>query len=273
MGGAIGNVIDRARWGAVFDFADFHIGQWHWPAFNVADSAIVVGVGLDAHRFTYRRTTSARPDAAMISGQKQKPEGRTMRRTILIPIGLCGPRRPRAGRLQLLRESRRRQEGVARRVQDRLAFAAHHAAQCRASAARPGEPRPQEVTPADQAKEALSPVTGRAAAAQPGHDRRGPRPRPHQRRSVAGRRRRAAAASTPTSAAGSTRDTKTINDSDKTFIDSLIFWQDTPPPRRGHRPDQGAAAYPRRPGNGPAAPRGQTPTIKRRQRGLLEGMF
>ncbi len=46
MGGAIGNVIDRARWGAVFDFADFHIGQWHWPAFNVADAAIVVGVGL-----------------------------------------------------------------------------------------------------------------------------------------------------------------------------------------------------------------------------------
>lgn len=46
MGGAIGNVIDRARWGAVFDFADFYVGQWHWPAFNVADSAIVVGVGL-----------------------------------------------------------------------------------------------------------------------------------------------------------------------------------------------------------------------------------
>lgn len=46
MGGAIGNVIDRARWGAVFDFADFHIGTWHWPAFNIADSAIVVGVGL-----------------------------------------------------------------------------------------------------------------------------------------------------------------------------------------------------------------------------------
>ena len=46
MGGAIGNVIDRARWGAVFDFADFHVGEWHWPAFNVADSAIVMGVGL-----------------------------------------------------------------------------------------------------------------------------------------------------------------------------------------------------------------------------------
>ncbi len=46
IGGAIGNVIDRARWGAVFDFADFYVGQWHWPAFNVADSAIVLGVGL-----------------------------------------------------------------------------------------------------------------------------------------------------------------------------------------------------------------------------------
>ncbi len=46
IGGAIGNVIDRARWGAVFDFADFHVHQWHWPAFNVADSAIVVGVGM-----------------------------------------------------------------------------------------------------------------------------------------------------------------------------------------------------------------------------------
>jgi signal peptidase II len=46
MGGAIGNVIDRALWGAVFDFADFFVGQWHWPAFNIADAAIVIGVGL-----------------------------------------------------------------------------------------------------------------------------------------------------------------------------------------------------------------------------------
>jgi signal peptidase II len=46
MGGAIGNVIDRARWGAVFDFADFFVGHWHWPAFNIADSAIVLGVAL-----------------------------------------------------------------------------------------------------------------------------------------------------------------------------------------------------------------------------------
>jgi signal peptidase II len=46
VGGAIGNVIDRVRFGAVVDFVDLHAGGWHWPAFNVADSAIVVGVGL-----------------------------------------------------------------------------------------------------------------------------------------------------------------------------------------------------------------------------------
>ncbi len=40
IGGAIGNVIDRIRLGAVVDFLDFHAGSWHWPAFNVADSAI-----------------------------------------------------------------------------------------------------------------------------------------------------------------------------------------------------------------------------------------
>ena len=46
IGGAIGNVIDRARFGAVADFLDFHIAGLHWPAFNVADSAIVIGIGL-----------------------------------------------------------------------------------------------------------------------------------------------------------------------------------------------------------------------------------
>ncbi len=46
IGGAIGNVIDRFHYGAVADFLDFHIAGWHWPAFNIADSAIVIGVGL-----------------------------------------------------------------------------------------------------------------------------------------------------------------------------------------------------------------------------------
>ena len=43
-GGAIGNVIDRVRLGAVVDFLDFYVAGHHWPAFNVADSAITVGV-------------------------------------------------------------------------------------------------------------------------------------------------------------------------------------------------------------------------------------
>jgi signal peptidase II len=46
IGGAIGNVIDRLRFGAVFDFLDFHAAGWHWPAFNIADSAICIGVFL-----------------------------------------------------------------------------------------------------------------------------------------------------------------------------------------------------------------------------------
>ena len=43
LGGAIGNVIDRVAYGHVIDFLDFHAGGWHWPAFNMADSAIVGG--------------------------------------------------------------------------------------------------------------------------------------------------------------------------------------------------------------------------------------
>jgi signal peptidase II len=46
IGGALGNVIDRIRFGAVVDFLDFHALGYHWPAFNVADSAICVGAAL-----------------------------------------------------------------------------------------------------------------------------------------------------------------------------------------------------------------------------------
>jgi signal peptidase II len=46
LGGALGNLIDRLRYGMVVDFLDLYLGSYHWPAFNVADSAISVGVGL-----------------------------------------------------------------------------------------------------------------------------------------------------------------------------------------------------------------------------------
>ena len=46
LGGAIGNLIDRIRFGKVVDFLDFFIGNLHWPAFNFADSAITVGIAI-----------------------------------------------------------------------------------------------------------------------------------------------------------------------------------------------------------------------------------
>jgi signal peptidase II len=46
IGGAVGNVIDRLHFGGVVDFLYFHLGTWYWPAFNLADSAICVGVFL-----------------------------------------------------------------------------------------------------------------------------------------------------------------------------------------------------------------------------------
>lgn len=62
IGGAIGNVIDRLRFGAVADFFDFHIGSWHYPAFNIADCAIVAGIALlviDGVFFEPKRNKSA----------------------------------------------------------------------------------------------------------------------------------------------------------------------------------------------------------------------
>jgi signal peptidase II len=46
LGGAVGNLIDRVRFGYVVDFLDFHAMGWHWPAFNVADSGITVGAAI-----------------------------------------------------------------------------------------------------------------------------------------------------------------------------------------------------------------------------------
>jgi len=46
LGGAAGNVFDRMLWGRVTDFLELYVGEYHWPTFNLADSAIVIGSGL-----------------------------------------------------------------------------------------------------------------------------------------------------------------------------------------------------------------------------------
>jgi signal peptidase II len=61
LGGALGNLVDRLRFGCVVDFLDFHAAGWHWPAFNVADSAITLGaVALILESFLNRERGDAR---------------------------------------------------------------------------------------------------------------------------------------------------------------------------------------------------------------------
>jgi signal peptidase II len=60
FGGAVGNLVDRMRFGIVVDFLDVYAGTLHWPAFNVADSAITIGVGIFAYHILFREI---RPDS------------------------------------------------------------------------------------------------------------------------------------------------------------------------------------------------------------------
>jgi signal peptidase II len=55
LGGAAGNLIDRFRFGEVVDFLDFFIGAWHWPAFNVADSAVSIGMAIFVFHLLFHR--------------------------------------------------------------------------------------------------------------------------------------------------------------------------------------------------------------------------
>ena len=64
FGGAIGNLIDRARFGAVVDFVDLHFRGYHWPAFNVADSSISIGVVMLAFRLLRPASSAADTEPA-----------------------------------------------------------------------------------------------------------------------------------------------------------------------------------------------------------------
>jgi len=66
IGGAVGNLVDRLLHGYVVDFLDFHVGGYHWPAFNIADAAITVGVVI-------LLITSFRSETPSETGQKHQP--------------------------------------------------------------------------------------------------------------------------------------------------------------------------------------------------------
>lgn len=66
-GGAAGNLVDRIRFGEVIDFLDFYAGSYHWPAFNVADSAITAGVFLAVFFFS-----GSRPLTHSVKGRPPK---------------------------------------------------------------------------------------------------------------------------------------------------------------------------------------------------------
>ncbi|MFQ5816903.1 MAG: signal peptidase II [Terriglobia bacterium] len=61
FGGALGNLVDRLRTGGVVDFLDFHLGGYHWPAFNLADSAIVLGAAGLIYQILHRTGLRPRP--------------------------------------------------------------------------------------------------------------------------------------------------------------------------------------------------------------------
>ena len=64
IGGAIGNVVDRLHYGAVVDFIDLHWGEYHWPAFNIADSAITIGVIILVTDGLFRRSEGSKKTTA-----------------------------------------------------------------------------------------------------------------------------------------------------------------------------------------------------------------
>jgi signal peptidase II len=71
LGGAAGNAIDRLLHGSVIDFIDFHIAGRHWPAFNIADSAIVIGAGLVVLELLREHRHGSSGSAASPSGEAE----------------------------------------------------------------------------------------------------------------------------------------------------------------------------------------------------------
>jgi hypothetical protein len=135
---------------------------------------------------------------------------------------------------------------------------------------RPGEPRPQETSPADQAKEALSPVlAGRVQAKTTAGPPTGAPGDSSEQALIA---KAGAGGIDPNIRSQVNRDTRTLAEQDKTWIDSLIFWQDKPIPGVIIDPEKEQQRLREAQASGKPSS-GATPTIERRKRGLLEGIF
>jgi len=135
---------------------------------------------------------------------------------------------------------------------------------------RPGEPRPQETSPADQAKEALSPVlAGRVQAKTTAGPPTGAPGDSSEQALIA---KAGAGGVDPNIRSQVNRDTRTLAEQDKTWIDSLIFWQDKPIPGVIIDPEKEQQRLREAQASGKPSS-GATPTIERRKRGLLEGIF
>jgi hypothetical protein len=134
---------------------------------------------------------------------------------------------------------------------------------------RPGEPRPQETTPADQAKEALSPALAGRVQQQANAPRAGQPGNVSEQSLVA---KAGAGGVDPNIRSQVNRDTRTIAEKDNTFIDSLIFWQDRPPAGVVVDPEKEQQRLREAQATGQPS-KSATPSIERRKRGLLEGIF
>ncbi len=73
LGGALGNLIDRLRAGEVVDFIDVGVGRWRWPVFNVADSAVTIGVVMFALAWPHHRSVASRIPDEPSSGEPHEP--------------------------------------------------------------------------------------------------------------------------------------------------------------------------------------------------------
>jgi hypothetical protein len=213
----------------------------------------------------------------MIGGQKLGPKDETMQRTTPTPLNLLGHLMA-VGALALASGTLGgcgafENWGGAKKVSpDEFKIVSHSPLTMPPNAElrppRPGEPRPQETSPADQAKEALSPAM--AGRVQEKTAKGPPKAGDASEQALVAKATRGGV--DPNIRGQVNRDTRTIADKDNSFIDSLIFWHDKPPPGVIIDPakEQQRLRDAEASGTASTAP---TPTIKRRERGLLEGIF